>query len=276
MTWYALGASVTLNFTAPADATVVLYVTAPDGTESTPATSHVGTTWSASFTVGQYGQWLFAWRATGTGNDTELGSVQVGEPWYTTLALTRLSLNMAADDTTRDALLTQALAGAARSIDRYCSRRFYLDSSATARTFTITPHMVIRRGFDTVLLVDDIGSTSGLIVEVGDGTTWTTLSGTGTYPDNALARLQAVTGVSSSSVSWCSYRQARVTAVWGWPQVPTEVAQANLQQASRLYRRKDSPQGVMGSPDWGLIRVPNLDPDVKALLAPYTPGFLAA
>lgn len=276
MTWYALGATVTLNFTAPADATVVLRVTAPDGTESTPATSNVLTVWSGSFTAGQYGQWLFAWQATGTATNVDLGSVQVGEPWYSTLVLLRLSLGMASDDTTRDALLTQALASSARSIDRYCSRRFYLDTSASARTYTISPRKLLRRDFDTVLRTDDIGSTTGLVVEVGDGTTWTTITDYVTYPDNALAQLQPITGIASPTVSWCSYRQARITAPWGWPAIPTEAEQANQMQANRLYKRKDSPQGVMGSPDWGLIRVPNLDPDVKALLAPYTPGFLVA
>jgi hypothetical protein len=275
VTWYALGATVTLHFTAAADATVVLYVTAPDGTETTPATSNVLTAWSASFTVSQYGEWLFAWRATGTANDTSLGSVQAGEPWYTTLAILRASLGMTATDITRDDLLTQAAAGGARSIDRYCSRRFYLDTVATARTFTIG-RRVIRRNQDLVLRVDDIGSTAGLIVEVGDGTTWTTVTDAETYPDNALAQLTAITGIVSPSVNWTAYRQARVTALWGWPQIPTEVQLANQLQSTRLHRRKDSPQGVMGSPDWGLIRVPNLDPDVKALLAPYTPGFLVA
>jgi hypothetical protein len=275
VTWYALGATVTLHFTTLSSATVVLYVTAPDGTESTPATSHVGTDWSASFTASQYGEWLFAWRATGTTDDTSLGTVQVGEPWYTTLVLLRLALGMDASDTTRDPLLTQALASSARGIDRYCGRRFYLDTSATARTYTIG-RRVICRNLDSVLLVDDIGSTSGLVVEVGNGTTWTTVTDASTYPDNALAQLKAITGISSPSIVWSSYRQARITAPWGWPQIPTEAAQANLLQATRLYRRKDSPQGVAGSPDWGLVRVPNLDPDVKALLAPFTPGFLAA
>jgi hypothetical protein len=59
----------------------------------------------------------------------------------------------------------------------------------------------------------------------------------------------------------------RVTARWGWPAVPAQVAEATLRTAARAYRRKDSPDGVAGSSDWGLIRVPNLDPDVRQMLS---------
>jgi hypothetical protein len=56
--------------------------------------------------------------------------------------------------------------------------------------------------------------------------------------------------------------------------VPDEVVQATLLQAGRLYRRKDSPEGVTGSADWGMVRLPRLDPDVMALIEPYMlPGF---
>jgi hypothetical protein len=33
--------------------------------------------------------------------------------------------------------------------------------------------------------------------------------------------------------------------------------------------RKDSPEGVLGSADFGLLRVTNRDPDVRALIEPY-------
>lgn len=57
-----------------------------------------------------------------------------------------------------------------------------------------------------------------------------------------------------------------VTAVWGWPSVPSDIIWAHQMQSNRYYRRKGSPEGVAGSAEWGLTRIPALDPDVLAIL----------
>jgi len=193
---------------------------------------------------------------------------------YASLVLLKSSIGMASTDTTRDDLLNMALNGASRSVEKYCDGRmpgaFYLDMSATARMFDIRE--AVRRDpyWGEWIHVDDIGSTSGLIVEVSsDNTTWSTLTDCETGPDNALARSRPIDTLFSPTWQFSYRRLARVTAKWGWPAVPDEIVQATLLQASRLYRRKDSPEGVAGSADWGLVRVPNLDPDVKALLADF-------
>jgi hypothetical protein len=42
----------------------------------------------------------------------------------------------------------------------------------------------------------------------------------------------------------------------------------------RLFRRKDSPEGVTGSAEWGVVRLSRRDPDVWVLIEPYIlPGF---
>jgi hypothetical protein len=118
--------------------------------------------------------------------------------------------------------------------------------------------------------VDDIGVADDQItVEVGDGLTWVEVTDFETSPQNAVARGQSVTAIVFPRTSVFGYRKMRVTTRWGAPRIPSAVEQASLLQATRLYRRKDSPEGVAGSADWGLIRVPNLDPDVKALLRDY-------
>lgn len=47
------------------------------------------------------------------------------------------------------------------------------------------------------------------------------------------------------------------------------VRQAVIMQASRLWKRRDSPGGVESYDEYGAIRVTRFDPDIEALLAPF-------
>lgn len=268
---------------ALASATVVLTVTDPTGDITTPTVTASSTgTYDASFTLTEAGKWAWKWVVSGAVVDFESGEVYAGDPappLYASLSLLKSALGMASTDTTADDLLQQALSASSRSVEEYCERRFYLDATATVRVYRTKGRVICQRDGSQRLAVDDIGSTSGLVVEVGDGTTWTAIAAADyeTYPDNALARLRAITAiVLPDSTTFSTNRRARITARWGWPAIPSQAEQASLLQAARLYRRKDSPQGVAGSPDWGLVRVPNLDPDVKALLAFLTVPFKVA
>lgn len=260
-------------------ATVVLTVTAPDGTTTTPSvTLTAPNQYDASFTLTAAGSWSWRWDVSGAVIDKQYGAVTAANPaapTYCTMALLKAALGVSVTDTTRDDLLQQALVGASRSVEQYCDdRRFYLDLTSTARTFP-TARTVISTCDGQRLKVDDIGHAT-MTVEVGDGTTWTTTTDYEVYPLNALAKGQAITALFTTSTNWTANRRVRVTARWGWPEIPAAVEQATLLQASRLFRRKDSPEGVAGSADWGLVRVPNMDPDVKALLAYLTIPFKAA
>jgi hypothetical protein len=65
----------------------------------------------------------------------------------------------------------------------------------------------------------------------------------------------------------------RVTATWGWATTPSSVVSATKLQAARLYKREDSPLGVAGVSDIGIMRVSaKIDPDVAMLLASYRRG----
>jgi hypothetical protein len=61
----------------------------------------------------------------------------------------------------------------------------------------------------------------------------------------------------------------KLTGTWGWPAVPDEIKQACLLRAAWLFKRKDTPLGVAGSSDLGMIRVGRWDPDFDKLIAPY-------
>ncbi|MCW8217126.1 phage gp6-like head-tail connector protein [Streptomyces halstedii] len=191
---------------------------------------------------------------------------------YATRAALKLRLAIETDDDTRDTLLDGALAAASRGIDTATGRRFWLDDEPSARTFTLAGN-VVRGDSGARLLIDDAGSTP-TVVETGSGNSWTALTGYDTAPDNALVRGRPITALALAAGGWGGGPRARVTARWGWPAMPDEITEATLIQAARLFRRKDSPEGVTGSAEWGVVRLSRRDPDVWALIEHFIrPGF---
>jgi hypothetical protein len=164
-------------------------------------------------------------------------------------------------DTTDDALLTKVLSVASRRIDARTNRRFWLDPAPVQRVFGVAG----RATPDGRLLIDDIGSVDGLVVETGGSSAWSAVTGYELGPDNALVQGWPYTELVGS---WSGTR-VRITARWGWPGVPEDISMATLLLASRLYMRKDSPEGLTASAEFGSVRVSRWDPDVDALVAPY-------
>jgi hypothetical protein len=195
---------------------------------------------------------------------------------YATYDELKAQLGIRTDDTSRDTLLDKALTAASRGIDRATGRRFWLDDAVTVRTYRLHARVVCEED-GNILLVDDIGDTTGMVVESASssGGAYTAITGYDTTPDNALADGYPITGLLRPNSIWgTSFTRIRVTAKFGWPVIPDDIAQACLIQASRLYKRKDSPEGVMGSAEWGVVRLSRRDPDVWALIEPFIfPGF---
>lgn len=193
---------------------------------------------------------------------------------YGDLPTLKQKLNIEPSDDTRDALLNKALAAASRGIDKACGRRFWLDADPVQRTFNPRGRVVCEADGD-VLLVDDIGSVAGLVVEAGSGASFTPVTSYETSPDNALLDGRPITGLLRVNGTWgTATSRVRITARFGWPTVPDDIAEAALIQAARLYRRKDSPEGVTGSAEWGVVRLSRRDPDVWNLIEPFVlPGF---
>lgn len=191
---------------------------------------------------------------------------------YADLPTLKLALDIEADDTTEDSLLDKALAAASRSIDTSCGRRFWLDAAPVARSFRLSGRTVLDDS-GVLVLLDDIGAAPTL-VETGANGAWTAVTDYETGPDNALLDGRPITSLSRSGDWGSASGRVRVTARWGWPQVPDEIGQAALLQASRLFKRKGSPEGVTGSAEWGVVRLSRRDPDVWALIEHFVlPGF---
>jgi len=167
--------------------------------------------------------------------------------------------------TTHDADIERAVEAASRRIDAWCGRRFYQDASTSARTYT-PEH-------PQILMVDDISTLTGLTVaeETVFGTwgqAWTKDDWTGSYgfrvepTDLPHWRLVALAG------EWPQSRfSVQVTAKWGFATVPTDIEQACYLLATRIYKRKDTPFGILDNPTAGGIPLPSVDPDVRSLLA---------
>lgn len=195
---------------------------------------------------------------------------------YITLAGLKNYLKI--DDSVEDALLEQIIESASRSIDRIANRRFYLDANVSARTYR--PRVVER------VIVDDIGSTTGLVVKTdpdGTGTYQTTLTLNSDYivePTNALVQgrpINIITIVGSTGFSYPvnAWPQAQVTAKWGWPSVPDDIEQATYILSADLYKRKDSIGGVLGLSELGAIRMSPLGRDIAAMVRAYRREFFA-
>ena len=194
---------------------------------------------------------------------------------YATVEMLKLALAIQADDATQDAQLQQALAAAARGIDRDTGRRFWLDPAPVQRVYNPRGRTVCDESGERIL-VDDVGSTTGLVVETGPaGGPWTAVTDYETAPDNALVDGRPITALLRSYGSWGQGgNRVRVTARFGWPGIPDEVIEATKIQANRLFKRKDSPEGVASAGEWGVVRVSRVDPDVYALIKHFVlPGF---
>jgi len=270
-----LATTVTVNGVLT-DATMALVVTKPDGSTSSPTIAHPSTgNYTATVTVDQAGTWFYTFTASGTATNVDSGEFSAADPApfaYASLTDFKTRLGITVD--TQNGDLTKVLVTASRQIDQDTGRRFYLDKTASARVFNPNGRVACDPGGER-LVVDDMG-VAPTLVEVGYNGSYTPVpTGYDLAPDNALSRGRPITSLVLIYGSW-GYGQARVrvTAKWGWPSIPPQIEQATLIEAHRLWRRKDSPEGVATYGDFGVMRMSRQDPDYARLIGPYTlPGF---
>ncbi len=195
----------------------------------------------------------------------------LGDP-YATLPEYKEYLEI--DDTEDDPRVELSLNAAARQIEQFCNRQFNDSGSTGVRQFCSHSR---RRA-----IIDDFSTQTGLVIEVGsDSGTWTTWT-VGTdfrvgptnanraeNPESAYWRILPING-GYFPVNVDEEPNIRATARWGWGAVPDNVKLANLIHGSKLFRRRDSPEGILGGFDGNAIRVSMfMDPDVKSLLGNY-------
>ncbi|NMO52026.1 hypothetical protein HH310_12565 [Actinoplanes sp. TBRC 11911] len=284
MATYDLGDAVPLEYLAYdgdgnlVDAAVALTVTAPDGTNPDVTLEHpsVGV-YRALAPANQLEFWAGAWTVSGAVTDVKLVTWTVvarTTPAYTDAEKVKKALtgqSGAQPIDVRGDLIDDAIGAASRQIDNRCGRRFYADTGLVARIFPALDRFITTPDGAQSLHIDDLASPTGLIVETRTrfGSPWSPVTGFETGPDNAALDGRPSTEILAVAGWLSDATKVRVTGRWGWPSVPDEVSQACALQAARLYRRKDSPEGVLGNSEWGAVRVSRFDPDVESLIAPY-------
>lgn len=191
---------------------------------------------------------------------------------YATVEELKTRLGIDLSDTSRDTELLGKLTGASRRIDGDTGRRFWLDDAATARKLGRTGRLVWTDDGER-LLVPDNADGDAIVVEIGTGSSWTTVDTdrweAGAY--QPIADGWPVEWLLMLDDRWPVGRgqQIRVTATWGWPAVPEPIHDACLLLAQRLAGRKDSPEGVSTFADAGIIRMSRYDPDYEGNIADY-------
>ena len=168
-----------------------------------------------------------------------------------------------------DAEIEQVITSVSRAIDDYCGRFFY--SVAGTVTFTANDYLYLPIG-------DWSAVTSIKTDEDNDGTPEITLTA-GT--DYRLATNKVVPGWPYTAIQITSFGShtlplgvtegVEVIGTRGWGgNVPAPVTAGALLQSCRIHARRQSPYGVAGSPEGGIVRLlSRLDPDVELMLRPY-------
>ena len=174
-------------------------------------------------------------------------------------------------DTTDDDLIEGIITAVSRWMDAFCSRRFYRNSSDEARYYTATE--------PTVIYTDDIASVTSLKTDDDGDRTYEVTWATTDYdllPYNASSYSQPLpytwirTTPNGQYTFPSTLKGVQVTGIFGYCTAtnrPAAITEACLIMSSRIYKRKDAPFGIYGTPGLGEMRlIPELDADVQMLL----------
>lgn len=178
--------------------------------------------------------------------------------------------------------IDNAINAASREIDQLCNRVFYETEAVEHKYFNAVDPLSI--------VVPDISKTTSLVVKLDttdDGTHETTLSidtdfylnpinppqiatVSGTIYYEPYNELRILSTRSSERFDPTIPKNIKITAYWGFSRVPDAIKQACLLQATRLWKRKDSPFSTYGNPTTGTGELFNrFDPDALKLIKGY-------
>lgn len=183
-------------------------------------------------------------------------------------SLNQIKAALRITDAVDDALLEMAVESASRMIDSECDRNFF--STSATRDFIPSDSYLV----DT----DDLTAiTSVKIDDQGDLTFLITLavSDYQAEPVNQRVSGNAFPIYRLRMIGdyllplWGQQATVRIQGTYGFTPVPTQITQATVIQAGRIFKRLDSLLGFAGFSDMGVARVGRVDPDVAAMIRPF-------
>lgn len=190
---------------------------------------------------------------------------------YASTAVIKAALRIT--DNVDDSLIATAGSAASELIDAYCGRTFGAGTVASTRYFAARKANHVE--------VDDMASAPVFVKSSSnrDGnydTDWASTDlaylPTNQFVDGLSWPYTAIQTLNMKvwPISYSDEPTIAVSAIWGFPTVPASVVQAAVIQSTRIFKRLDSPLGVAGFGDAGVMRVHSkVDPDVEVLLQPY-------
>ena len=192
---------------------------------------------------------------------------------YASLAQIKAALRISAGDATDDALLEMAVESASRLIDAYCGRNFIYGGTATRYYNTEDPYVVQIDDARSITSVRTSSSEDGIFDITFDMTARTgdiQAEPINDYVGGLVWPFTRLRAIGDYVFPVDKENTVEVTAVFGFPNIPVTVTQATILQSSRIFARLQSPLGVAGFGDMGIMRVGrSLDPDVSQLIEGY-------
>jgi hypothetical protein len=196
---------------------------------------------------------------------------------YCTLAEIKAFVNIV--DSNDDDELEDAVNSASRQIDAYCGRKFYADGATSAKVYrTRNPYMVV---------VDDISTSTGLVLKYDDsddGTYETTVASTDFILLPLNGEAFGIDGLGFTSIELLTdgphefptthtnnRPRIEVTANWGFAAVPEPVRQACLMLSSENFAMRNTPLGIAGVGEFGVLAV-RQNRQITRMLDPYRRG----
>lgn len=165
-------------------------------------------------------------------------------------------------------LAERALEAASRAVDTYTGRQYWRGQSDETRYYTADA--------GDLVWVDDLAAAPTNVYLDDGARTYSTTLATTDYdldPPNALLDGHPYTRICLSPQGRYGFprgvpRGVKVVGAFGWPEVPAQVSEVVLLEASRMMQQSQSPSGVYASAEIGRwIVAPQLHPTSMMMLA---------